>query len=157
MRLFFFRHGPAGSRAEWDGPDDERPLTTEGRAMVERVCRSLAKGGVTVDALLTSPLARARQTAEIAAEALGLSDGLADDERLAHGLDRGLLKEIIADHPGAQALMVVGHEPDFSATIAELTGGAVVMKKAAVARVDLDESVMRGELVWLVPPRVLAP
>ena len=49
--------------------------------------------------------------------------------------------------------MLVGHEPDFSATIAELTGGAVTVKKAGVARVDLDEQTMRGTLVWLLPPR----
>jgi phosphohistidine phosphatase len=157
VRLFFFRHGPAGSQSEWPGPDDDRPLTAEGRAIVARAGRSLARAGVTVDAVLTSPLTRARQTAEIAADKLGLTDRLFDDDRLAHGLDRRRLTAIIAEHPDAQALMLVGHEPDFSATIAELTGGAVVMKKAGVARVDLDESTMRGRLVWLVPPRILTP
>jgi phosphohistidine phosphatase len=122
-----------------------------------QVAGRLAKAGIGVDAVLTSPLARARQTAEIAAAALGCDDRLADDERLGHGLDRKHLAAIVAEHAGAQALMLVGHEPDFSTIIAQITGGTVVLKKAGVARVDLDEQTMRGVLVWLLPPRVFAP
>ncbi|MGD0997849.1 MAG: phosphohistidine phosphatase SixA [Thermoleophilia bacterium] len=157
MQLIFFRHGPAGSRADWQGADGERPLTDDGRAVVMQVAGRLAKAGIGVDAVLTSPLARARQTAEIAAAALGCDDRLADDERLGHGLDRKHLAAIVAEHAGAQALMLVGHEPDFSTIIAQITGGTVVLKKAGVARVDLDEQTMRGVLVWLLPPRVFAP
>ena len=157
MQLIFFRHGPAGSRADWQGADGERPLTDDGRAVVTQVAGLLARAGIGVDAVLTSPLARARQTAEIAAAALGCDDRLADDERLGHGLDRKRLAAIVAEHAGAQALMLVGHEPDFSTIIAQITGGTVVLKKAGVARVDLDEQTMRGVLVWLLPPRVFAP
>jgi phosphohistidine phosphatase len=157
MRLYLFRHGPAGSRAEWEGPDGERPLTPEGRTVVERMCRTMAKAGITVDAVLTSPLVRARQTAEIAAQALDVPNRLVDDDRLVHGFDREGLATILADWPRAEALMLVGHEPDFSSTVAELTGGAVVIKKAGLVRVDLDETTLRGELVWLVAPRILTP
>ena len=114
----------------------------------------LARSGVAVDALLTSPLTRSRQTAEIAAAALGCADRLADDQRLAHGFDRKRLAAIVADHPGARTVMLVGHEPDLSATIAQLTGASVTVKKAGVARVDVDEQTMRGTLVWVLPPRV---
>jgi phosphohistidine phosphatase len=157
LQLIFFRHGPAGSRAEWQGADTERPLTDDGRAVVMQVAGRLAKAGIGVDAVLTSPLTRARQTAEIAAAALGCDDRLADDERLGHGLDRKRLAAIVAEHAGSQALMLVGHEPDFSTIIAQITGGTVVLKKAGVARVDLNEQTMRGVLVWLLPPRVFAP
>ena len=156
MQLIFFRHGPAGSKAEWQGPDGERPLTDDGRAVVGQAAGLLARSGISVDAVLTSPLTRARQTAEIAAAVLGCADRLADDERLGHGLDRKRLAEIDAEHAGAQALILVGHEPDFSATIAQITGGTVVVKKAGAARVDLDQQTMRGVLVWLLPPRVFA-
>ncbi len=156
MQLIFFRHGPAGSRTEWQGPDGERPLTSDGRAVVAQAAGLLARSGLSVDAVLTSPLTRARQTAEIAADTLGCADRLVDDERLAHGLDRKGLAAIVAEHAGARSLMLVGHEPDFSATIAQITGGTVVVKKAAVARVDLDEQTMRGALVWLLPPRIFA-
>jgi phosphohistidine phosphatase len=154
LQLIFLRHGPAGSRADWQGPDAQRPLTDDGRVVVAQVAGLLAASSLGVDVLLTSPLARARQTAEIAAAALGCADRLADDERLAGGLDRKRLAAIVADHPDAHTLMLVGHEPDFSATIAQVTGGSVVVKKAGVARVDLDEQTMRGSLVWLLPPRV---
>ena len=117
----------------------------------------LAGAGVNADAMLTSPLARARQTAEIVAAALGCADRLRDDERLAHGLDRKRLSSIVAEHAGAQVLVLVGHEPDFSATIAQITGATVVIKKAGVARVDIDEQTMRGTLVWLFPPRIFTP
>jgi phosphohistidine phosphatase len=157
LQLIFFRHGPAGSKAEWQGADAERPLTDDGRAVVAQAAGLLAKAGVSVDAVLTSPLARARQTAEIVAEALGCTDRLAGDERLGHGLDRKRLAAIVAAHAGARALVLVGHEPEFSATIAQIMGATVVVKKAGVARVDIDEQTMRGALVWLVPPRVFAP
>ena len=156
MVVYFLRHGPAGSRSEWEGPDGLRPLTDDGRKAVGRAAEALARAGVVVDAILTSPLVRARQTAEIAAAALGVvHDDLVDDERLAQGFGKAALADILAEHRGQRALMVVGHEPDFSATIADLTGGSVVMKKAGVARVDLDPAAMRGELVWLLAPRIL--
>ena len=156
MQLIFLRHGPAGSRAEWQGPDAERPLTDEGRAVVRG-----SPPCWPARASRPTPCSRARscaaaQTAEIAAEALGCAERLADDERLARGFDRTRLAGVVAEHPAARVLMLVGHEPDFSATIAQLTGGTVAVKKAGVARVDLDEQTMRGTLVWLLPPRVFS-
>ena len=153
MQLIFLRHGPAGSRAEWAGPDAERPLTDDGRVVVARVAALLARSGLRPDALITSPLVRARETAEIAAAALGCPELLTEDARLAKGLDRKRLAGLVTEHTGARVVVLVGHEPDFSATIAELTGGVVTFKKAGVARVDLDEQTMRGTLVWLLPPR----
>jgi phosphohistidine phosphatase SixA len=98
---------------------------------------------------------RARQTAEIAAAELDAGAPV-DDDRLARGFDRKHLAAILADHRGAQALVLVGHEPDFGRTIRELTGGAVVCKKGGIARVDIDDETVRGELVWLLPPRISA-
>ena len=156
MLLYFLRHGPAGSRAEWKGPDELRPLTDDGRTMVVRVADALAAADVAVNAILTSPLVRARQTAEIAAAALCVGDdSLIDDERLAHGFDRQALAAIVAEHPKARALMLVGHEPDFSRTIGQVTGGAVTIKKGGLARVDIDPATLHGELTWLLPPRVI--
>jgi phosphohistidine phosphatase len=155
MRLYFLRHGPAVSRTEWDRPDEERPLTDEGRAVVAASARLLVRVAVTADAIVTSPLVRARQTAEIAAAELDAGAPV-DDDRLARGFDRKHLAAILADHRGAQALVLVGHEPDFSRTIRELTGGAVVCKKGGIARVDIDDETVRGELVWLLPPRISA-
>jgi phosphohistidine phosphatase len=153
MHLYFLRHGPAGSKAHWSGHDEERPLTEDGRAVVLASARLLARTEVAIDAILTSPLVRARQTAEIAAAELDAGAAV-DDSRLAPGFNRKRLTALLADHRDVQAILLVGHETDFSSTIRELTGGTVVCKKGGIARVDIDEGTMRGELVWLLPPMI---
>jgi phosphohistidine phosphatase len=113
--------------------------------------------GFALDVIVTSPLVRARQTAAIVAEALGLRDKLVEDERLGPGFDLVRLAEIVRAQRGADAVMLVGHEPSFSMTIGRLAGGgAIDVKKGSLARVDVaDPSELRGELVWLIPPKVL--
>jgi len=158
LRLYFLRHGKALARAEWDDDDDLRPLTPEGADEVERVGATLAAMGVRPDLIVSSPLARAWRTAELAAAALGMSGEVVADERLAHGLDVRALKALVADHQPQGSIMLVGHEPDFSVVIGALTGGArVVCKKGGLARVDVDgHGLGAGELVWLLPPSLLA-
>ena len=156
-RVYFLRHGKAENRAEWRGSDDERPLTAEGEEAMRREAEALRALGLAPDVIVTSPLARARRTAEIVAEGLGLSGRLVEDERLAHGFDVRRLEQVLAAHAGAGAVMVVGHEPDFSAAVAELIGGGeIVMKKGGLARVDVTAPVAGGgELVWLLTPPLL--
>jgi phosphohistidine phosphatase len=156
MKLYFLRHGLA-DRAEWDGDDFERPLTEKGKARMAREADTLAKLGLEVDLILSSPLTRARQTAEIVARRLGLADRLQIDERLSPGFALGALAKILEAQAKRQALLLVGHEPDFSETIGALIGGGQVLcKKGALARVDLcPEHPPRGHLVWLIPPSVL--
>jgi len=157
VRLFFLRHGLA-DRAEWDGDDFERPLTEKGKSRMGREAATLAKLDLGIDLILTSPLTRARQTAEIVAKRLDLSNRLQIDERLSPGFGVSALGKILETHGDRQAILLVGHEPDFSETIGELVGGAsIVCKKGALARVDVDEvRPLRGHLVWLIPPAVLA-
>jgi phosphohistidine phosphatase len=157
MRLYLLRHGKAESRAAWSGDDGLRPLTADGEAAMRREAAALKRLGVQPTVIVTSPLERARRTAEIVAEALGLSDAVVEDERLAHGFDARGLATIVAGLEPAGAIMAVGHEPEFSAVVAELIGGgAVVMKKGGLARVDVaDETLRGGELVWLLTPATL--
>ncbi|HTX70514.1 MAG TPA: phosphohistidine phosphatase SixA [Thermoleophilia bacterium] len=156
-RVYFLRHGKAENRAEWRGSDDERPLTAEGEEAMRREAEALRALGLAPDVIVTSPLARARRTAEIVAEGLGLSGRLVEDERLAHGFDVRRLEQVLTAHAGAGAVMVVGHEPDFSAAVAELIGGGeIVMKKGGLARVDVTAPAAGGgELVWLLTPPLL--
>jgi phosphohistidine phosphatase len=156
-KVYFLRHGKAENRSEWRGEDADRPLTAEGEAALRREAEAMGKLGLGLDAIVTSPLARARRTAEIVADGLGLRELLEEDERLAHGFDAQRLEQILAAHAGAGAVMVVGHEPDFSATVAELIGGGdIVMKKGGLARVDVTAPVAGGgELVWLLAPPLL--
>lgn len=157
MKLYFLRHGLA-DRDQWHGNDFERPLTEKGKARMAREADTLAALGLALDRVVTSPLARAYQTAEIVATRLEMGDRLVEDERLAPGFGPDELAGILSAHPQAEAIMLVGHEPDFSETISALIGGgAVVCKKGSLARVDLyDNAALGGELVWLIPPGVLA-
>jgi len=113
--------------------------------------------GLAPDVIVTSPLARARRTAEIVAEELGMSERLVEDRRLAYGFDARRLAEIVAREAPAAGLMVVGHEPDFSATVAELTGGGRVdFKKGGLARVDVEGPRLDdGRLAWLLTPALI--
>jgi phosphohistidine phosphatase SixA len=96
-------------------------------------------------------------TEEIGADELGLSGRLVEDDRLAHGFNARTLGKIAAAHPEAEQLMVVGHEPELSATVsAVIGGGAVVMRNGGLARVDLPEgSLGYGVLAWLLTSPLL--
>jgi phosphohistidine phosphatase len=157
-RVYFLRHGKAVSRAEWDADDDLRPLTEDGERVVRAEARGMKRSGLDVSVIVTSPLARARRTAEIVAEELGLGDRVLEDVRLAHGFDLRRLAKIVAGRPKDVAVMVVGHEPEFSATIsAAIGGGRVEMKKGALARVDFaGPDLGNGVLAWLATPAQLA-
>jgi phosphohistidine phosphatase len=159
MEVYFLRHGEAGKSSGGAGRDAERALTGEGIARMAREAVLIASLRLGLDAIITSPLVRARQTAEIVARELHLLDALAIDERLSPGFDAGALQAIIRERGAATALMFVGHEPDFSSTVAEcISGGRVELKKGGLARVDIDDpDSLAGTLVWLLPPRVLAP
>ena len=157
MRVYFLRHGIAAERDDWKGDDAARPLTEEGVERTGAVAAALAGLGVNVGAIVTSPLMRARQTADIVARALGRTSKVVEDRRLAPGFNAAGLREILRDHGGEGNVMVVGHEPDLSETVGALTGGGrVVMRKAGLALVDLPHvHAERGELLWLAPPKIL--
>ncbi len=156
MKLFFLRHGLA-DRSAWSGSEFERPLTSRGMERMGYEAEFIAKMDLALDQIVTSPLTRTYQTAEIVAEHLWLLDRMITDDRLSPGFGRADLAEIISDHPRAEAIMLVGHEPDFSLTIEGLIGGgSVVCKKGSLARVDLTGTgFLSGELMWLIPPKVM--
>ncbi len=159
MDLYFLRHGDALGKEEWKGDDNARVLSEEGAARMLREARTMAELSLGIALILSSPLLRALKTAQIVAECLGLQDSLLTDKRLSPGFDLPALREILADHAEVGALLLVGHEPDFSETIAAcIGGGRVECKKGGLARVDITDPLKpRGSLLWLLPPRVLAP
>lgn len=155
MKIFFLRHALAVNRAEWKGDDAARPLTDEGIEKTKRTATILADLDLSLEVIVTSPLVRARHTAEIVANKLKVK--LVEDARLAPGFNEKKLRAILSDYPNANALMVVGHEPDFSETISALIGGGnIVCKKGGLALINLPDVSKRGELVWLIPPKLLA-
>jgi phosphohistidine phosphatase len=156
MKLYFLRHGQAGNRQDWQEDDSKRPLTVEGKKRMQREAAAIWRLDPSLDVIITSPLVRALQTAEIVAKARGSAVRLITDGRLAPGFGLEQLAAIVAEHRNAKGLMLVGHEPDFSETISQVTGGRIVMKKGALACMEVeDPSALEGPLVWLIPPKVL--
>lgn len=159
MDLYVLRHAIAADR-ELHARDDERPVTGEGLEKLRKITQAFAGLGVRVDAILSSPFVRARHTAEVVGEALGVVPIIVD--ALGAGADPGDFLRAIAEHASwAAAVMVVGHEPDLSglisATISGDDGAAVRMKKAGLAKIalyDLGEPA-HGELQWLLWPKHL--
>jgi phosphohistidine phosphatase len=148
LDLIFFRHGLA-DWPNWPKPDDERPLTRKGREETHEVAKYLAKLGVKPRKILTSPLPRASQTAEIAAEHLDAPVEVT--KKLAKRFTLEKLEELLSDE--TDTVMLVGHEPNFSGVIKALTGGEIKLRKSGVARLTIDLAKMQGRLDWLLTPK----
>lgn len=148
MHLYFLRHG-AADWPDWKKPDDERPLTKAGDKEIHKVGEFLHALKAQPDLILTSPLPRAAQTADIAAEHLKVR--AREEKLLAPGFSIGDLKRLLKKYP-QQVLLLVGHEPDFTSVIGALTGASLKLSKGGVALLDLDGT--KGRLLWLFPPRI---
>jgi len=148
LDLIFFRHGLA-DWPDWPKPDDERPLTREGRETTHRVATYLARLGVKPRKILTSPLPRASQTAEIVAE--HLKAPIEVTKKLTKSFSPRKLEELLAGE--TESILLVGHEPNFSCVIKALTGGEVKLRKSGVARLTIDPDTMQGRLDWLLTPK----
>ena len=156
VELCLLRHAHAGDSTTWEQADELRPLTEKGRRQAERMGRLLAASGFVPDAVLTSPLARARETAEIVADLLGVR--AQEEPRLGGPLDLTTVDAILDDAGSPRRPLLVGHDPDFSELVSELVGGSpVFMRKGALARIDVKRPLEpgSGDLRWLVPPELL--
>ncbi len=156
MRLYLLRHGVAYDRQDWKGKDDElRPLTDEGIVAMKREARSIGQMKLRLNAIITSPLVRARDSARIVAKTLDMK--VDESPLLKPGFNLEALDDLLSHYAEANHLMIVGHEPDFSQVISQLIGGGtIVMKKGGLARVDITTPhPPHGELVWLLTPSLL--
>jgi phosphohistidine phosphatase len=158
MRLVIIRHAVAVPRGTPDMPDDERPLTSKGRKRFRRAARGLASVVTRPDVILTSPLPRARQTAEIAAKAWGKLKPV-DAPALAGGTFEELAVAL-APYGEKDTVAVVGHEPDLSELLARLLGTPhaerLTFRKGGAALVEVRGPLQDGgTLVWYLPPRLL--
>src|ERR1700722_1182485 len=150
MLLYFLRHGEA-DWPDWKKSDDERPLPKHGKKEMHEVGKFLCHIKAKPSLILTSPLPRAAQTAEIAAE--HLKTRCREEKLLEPGFGKRELERLFEKYPD-ENLMVVGHEPDFSGAIAAVTGASVKLSKAGVALADVDVRSRDGRLLWLFPPRL---
>lgn len=147
-QLWLLRHGdaePHGTRDDFD-----RRLTARGEAQSRNAGVALKSAGISFSAVVTSPRVRARDTALLACEALGGKPVV--HEALSGGFSGGQALALVGPEHGDRVL-IVGHEPDFSSIVHELTGARIDMKKGGVAGIRLGPA---PELIVLLRPRELA-
>ena len=161
-QVYFIRHGIAAERGTYLD-DDQRPLIKKGIRKTEKIAQRLLTLGLRFDRLLTSPLVRAVQTAEILCQA-GLTQDyqvfkpLAPNGSLQDWLDwLGALQSVALTN-----LALVGHEPDLSQWAQQLVQGSIehrwVLKKAGIVGITVPEAqiaIGRSQLFWLAPPRFI--
>jgi phosphohistidine phosphatase len=159
IELYLIRHGVAEERGEAWPDDGKRPLTTKGMSKLRTAVRGLVRLGVSFDVVVSSPLVRTRQTAEIVAGGLEPHPHITLLESLAPG---GSITAVLTDlekFAKRGRIALVGHEPAIGELAARLVGSrhAIPFKKGAVCRIDIDAlpPAGPGELRWFLPPRVL--
>ena len=148
-QLWLLRHGDA--EAHGTRPDPERRLTERGESQSRVAGQALIALEARIDVVLTSPKVRALDTARLAAAAWGGEPEVY--EPLSEGFDGRDALEALQRVDADGHLLVVGHEPDFSQTVADLTGGRIDIKKGGLACVRVDGP--SGELIVLMRPREL--
>jgi len=159
-KLYIARHGIAVEHGTPGFADDERPLTAKGTRRMREIGAGLARFGLEIDRIVTSPLPRARRTAEILAEALGMEDQLENASILAVGSSARAIAAWLADRP-EESLMIVGHNPLLDELLSLLLLGdeealPYSFKKGAVAHLNRQTiHTDRFELAWAASPRLL--
>lgn len=157
--LYLVRHAIAADRGDEYPDDTERPLTRKGRSRMRLVVAGLRALDPAIEVVLTSPLARALQTAELLIAGLKGAPTLAVCPVLAPGHTPALVAEALGAHGEAASVALVGHEPDLGVLAAWLIGARepLTFRKGGVARIDtatLPPS-RNGRLIWLATPGML--
>jgi phosphohistidine phosphatase len=159
VELYLIRHGIAAERGDAYPDDSKRPLTGEGITRLRQIARGLATIGVSFDQILTSPLVRARQTAEVFAENLDGKPAVNVAHSLAPGGKYTALVDDLSKYARRQRIALVGHEPDLGQTAARLIGARspIEFKKGGIARIDVDAlpPTGPGHLRWFATPKML--
>jgi phosphohistidine phosphatase len=162
MNLYIVRHAIAVDSGTPGYEDDsQRPLTDTGRKKMKRIVKGLCELGVELDAIVTSPYVRARDTAMILAKEFEMKDSVAlSDNLIPPGNFENLINEIREKHD-VENLALVGHEPMLSSLISWLTTGntamKVTLKKGGVAFLSTDNLYEEGRatLQWLLTPALM--
>ena len=161
MKLYIVRHGIAVPHGAPGIAEDERPLTPEGITKMEKAAAGLRTLGVSPQLVLTSPLSRAEQTAEIVAAALEKRPEL----RRLHALEPGgnhmdVYREL-EENQDLESLMIVGHQPSLGEIAGEIAWGSakycLELKKGGACALEIEsvDPKPRGTLLWLLTPSVL--
>jgi len=157
MDIYFLRHASAGEPKMNPAKDDERELDEQGIEQSHIVGRALAVLEVQPDVILSSPLIRARQTAEIVADEMGNKSEIVVNEALQpHGTYKQF-ETLLARYKNSDAILVAGHNPSLtkflSEMVAEKPSEALELKKGAIAKVEREDG-NPAVLKWMMPPKV---
>jgi phosphohistidine phosphatase len=159
LEVYLIRHGVAAERSkEW--PDDsKRPLTPEGLLRLRKEARALNDLDVGFDQIISSPLVRTRQTADVFAEVLKGHPPVAVSDALAPAGTPAAVMQELTKHVRKARVALVGHEPNLGELAAQLIGARVPLefKKGGVCRIDFDVLPPKGtgRLQWFVTPKML--
>lgn len=160
MDLYFLRHASALQRGIGDFPDDDRPLTEEGIRKMKQCGKGIAKLLDGVDLILSSPLIRAFETAQIAARSLNFKKTIETCVELLPGADFEAFIALIKRLPSTESLLFVGHEPNMSKVISSLLGSNRVLleiRKGGFCRIGSEQTPARGTgtLLFHLTPKQL--
>jgi phosphohistidine phosphatase len=158
--VYLVRHAIAAARDEKWPDDSKRPLTHEGAARMRRIVKGLVSLGVDINLILTSPLVRAAETAEILARGLNPIPEIVQVPALGpEGVPAKMAEAIGAAAGRAGIIAVVGHEPNLGELAAWLIGARAPLpfKKGGACRIDIADwpPARTGQLVWLATPKML--
>jgi phosphohistidine phosphatase len=157
MIVYFLRHASAGHPKALPKEDEKRPIDQIGEQQCHTVGRALVAMGVEVDAVISSPLTRALQTAELAVTELGFKDSIVLSDAMRPEASYDQFHDLLVQYSKSDAIMVVGHNPSISDFLLHLLTGSercdcIHFKKGAVAKVDVQEE--KGVLDWLLTPKM---
>jgi phosphohistidine phosphatase len=161
MRLYIVRHAIAAPHGSPGVSEDDRPLTPEGFKKMEEAAAGLKRLGVNPDIVLSSPLPRARQTAEIVLKVLKSKSPLETIPSLEPGGKRSDVYKVIRAHKEAEAITLVGHQPSLGEIAGEIAWGSagcyIELKKGGACAIEIEDlsPLPRGTLLWLLTPSIL--
>ena len=156
MNLYLMRHANAGLSRVNPLLDNKRGLIKEGKEQCVLMARLMSALNVQIDVIISSPLKRALQTAQFVGTELGFDSKVEISQALNPEGDYGPFQDLLAKHAECEGVLVVGHNPSLFQFLGRLVTGNGIsanlrMRKAAVARVDLDRH--PPQLQWLIDPR----
>lgn len=159
LELYLIRHGIAAERGDQYPDDSKRPLTSQGISRLKQEAKALDELEVSIGVILTSPLVRAKQTAEVISEGMkGHPQVVTTDALAPAGAAAGVMQEI-SKHLRKGSIALVGHEPNIGELAARLIGARtpIEFKKGAICRIDVAAlpPTGPGQLRWFLTPRIL--
>jgi len=158
MIVYFLRHASAGESLSDPKKDEKRPLDDDGILQSRYIGRALAAADISLDMIVSSPLKRATQTANIVANEIGFEQKIEIDGAMRPEATYALFQALLKKHAKLESLMVVGHNPSIRSFLSRIIGrqghqAAIEFKKGAVAKVELKR--LEGTLHWLLTPKLV--